>query len=228
MIDQYKCQQCGDVIDVGELMCSECGTGTFERVSWDSKCVELSKTVDALRAELASRDEMIERLKEDAEILCDILPFCGRCSCGIKTPRANEGVGTSDILTDEQLNEAIFKAKGWMKLEFPAFPKWQRPIRDGEVDEFGKGVTGWYELVPDYTHDWRLAGELLEEMGNAITDGWEFSSEHSDMDGLELLKWRVWMIRFTDDPADFRSVCGEADTPQRAICEAWLAWKELK
>jgi hypothetical protein len=79
---------------------------------------------------------------------------------------------------------------------------------------------------PYYTHDWKLAGELLGEMGNAIADGWEYSCEHSDMDGLDPLKWRVWMTRFTDDPADFRSVCGEADTPQRAICEAWLAWKE--
>lgn len=67
-------------------------------------------------------------------------------------------------MTDDELNEAIFKAKGWVKLSFPAFPKWQRPIRAGEVDEFGKGMTVWYELVPDYTHDWRLCGELLEEM----------------------------------------------------------------
>lgn len=129
-------------------------------------------------------------------------------------------------MTDDELNEAIFKAKGWVKLSFPAFPKWQRPIRAGEVDEFGKGMTVWYELVPDYTHDWRLCGELITEMGDAISDGWELSCEHSDMDGLDPLKWRVWMTRFTNDPADFRSVCGEADNPIRAFDNCWLAWKE--
>lgn len=125
-------------------------------------------------------------------------------------------------MTDEELNGAIALKQGWLlktcACGLPSYHDWWM-TPDGGVD---------YSQTdpPDYTHDWRLCGDLLEEMGNAITDGWEFSSEHSDMDGLEPLKWRVWMTRFTDDPADFRSVCGEADTPQRAICEAWLAWKE--
>lgn len=123
--------------------------------------------------------------------------------------------------TDEQVNEAVFKANGWVKLPFPAIPKWQRPSKDG--------VEYWYiSLIPDYTHDWRRCGELLEEMGDAIKDGWEFSCEHSDLDGLEPLKWRVWMTRFTDNPEDFRSVCAISDNPKRAIAEGYLMWLEAK
>lgn len=108
--------------------------------------------------------------------------------------------------TDKKVNEAIFKAKGWVKLEFPAFPKWQRPIRAGEVDEFGKGVTVWYELVPDYTHSWELCGELLEEIGEQVSlecfagnwilcvDGHEMAtSENPKRAGSEgYLKWLAW------------------------------------
>ena len=83
---------------------------------------------------------------------------------------------------------------------------------------------------PDYTHSWELCGELLEEMGNAISDGWEFSCEHSDMEGwLGSIKWRVWMT-ITDDPEEFQSIAVEADSFCRAVAECyyewWLAWRK--
>ena len=107
-------------------------------------------------------------------------------------------------MTDKELNEAIFKAKGW---EFGRISPhlnitaWRKVLPDGYIDT--------EDYVPDYTHDWRLCGELLEEMGQ--------SGE------VELSKYRdKWQVDIPHMPTVY------ADTPQRAICEAWLAWKEGK
>jgi hypothetical protein len=81
--------------------------------------------------------------------------------------------------TDEQVNEAIAKAKG----------------RTHPADFI------------DYTHDWRLCGELLEETMNGtpvdvgnVTDGY-------------MVSWGC----------SYDIICRDL---KRAICEAWLAWKE--
>lgn len=111
------------------------------------------------------------------------------------------------VWTDEQVNEAIAQ-RIWAHT-LMTFKQWDDILARS-----------------DYTHDWRLCGELLTEMSDAILDGWELSCEHSDMDGTEPMKWRVWMTRFTNDPADFRSFHGEADTFIRALDNCWLAWKE--
>ncbi len=108
-------------------------------------------------------------------------------------------------MTDDELNEAIFKAKGWIKLPPPASPNWQRPTANG-VEHW------WFKNILDYTHDWRLAGELLEEMKHN-----EVSLEYF-LTPVE--KWECQVaLRGTLVEAYF------ADTPQRAICEAWLACK---
>ena len=52
--------------------------------------------------------------------------------------------------TDEQINEAVFKAKN------PPNPREQRDYVDCGLDD--------YPEIPDYTHDWNLCGELFEEM----------------------------------------------------------------
>lgn len=123
--------------------------------------------------------------------------------------------------TDEEINIAIFNAKGWKQLLPPAMPSWQRPTK--------QGTEYWYfAFPPDYTHDWRLCGELIEEMGNAISNGWEYACGHSDIDGTDSLQWRVWMTRFTNNRHDYRNICGEADAFLRANCLAWLAWDESK
>jgi len=103
-------------------------------------------------------------------------------------------------MTDEELNEAIFIAKGWVQLPPPAAPPWQRPTE--------KGVESWFfSFPPDYTHDWRLCGELLEETMNGtpvdvgnVTDGY-------------MVSWGC----------SYDIICRDL---KRAICEAWLAWKE--
>ncbi len=137
--------------------------------------------------------------------------------------------------TDEQVNEAIFKAKGWVKVDYYGVIAWSQcperyPKPRGTENEFDGIVDTVITSIPDYTHDWRLAGELLEEMGVAIKDGWEYSCEHSDFDGLDKMKWRVWMSRFTNDPRDFLSVSAESDSFLRSNAECYLnwllAWKE--
>lgn len=92
-------------------------------------------------------------------------------------------------VTDEQVNEAIFKIK---------YP-------DGCCIRTCYGNQIIPSAIVRYTHDWRLAGELLEEMpitielGRNRDGGWDCIYEYT---------------------------LTAAPTPQRAICEAWLAWKE--
>jgi len=89
-------------------------------------------------------------------------------------------------MTDEQINEAIFS------LQIGNYPVGYRALLIGKYD---------------YTHDWRLCGELLEEMkdiGGALI-------YLDNVPKWECLSKVTWFA---------------ADTPQRAICEAWLAWKE--
>lgn len=115
----------------------------------------------------------------------------------------------TDKMTDEQVNEAIFKVKGWISLKG----------RGGYASHENTvtGFRGRYFDTPDYCHDWRLCGELLEEMAGACVardgiDGWYCGFGFSDYID----------VYFEMGRGDFGS---EADTPQRAICEAWLAWK---
>lgn len=107
--------------------------------------------------------------------------------------------------TDEQVNEAIFKAKGWEKLPPPAFPEWQRPTK------IGVG-TWWFKNIPDYTHSWELCGELLEEM------------QPADVDLMYFMSLNKWGVDWLDNDEVEHELY--APTPKRAICEAWLAWKE--
>ena len=60
-------------------------------------------------------------------------------------------------LTNAELDELIFKLQGWVKLQPPAYPKWQHPGIDG--------TKLWFEdYIPSPTTDPRYAMELLEEM----------------------------------------------------------------
>jgi len=110
-------------------------------------------------------------------------------------------------MTDEQVNEAIFKAKGWAHGKTTPslnFKCWYKKLPDGFIDTESD--------VPDYTHSWELCGELLEEMKSADVDLMYFKT---------LNKWGVdWL---DNDEVEHQCV---ADTPLRAICEAWLPWRE--
>jgi len=103
--------------------------------------------------------------------------------------------------TDEQVNAevAIQNGQAWI-YEINGETKW------------GDGKGSWQPFPDDYTHDWRLAGELLEEM--KFTDVTLYYQVLRD-------KWGIgWMDSLRSHHSLFCS------TPQRAICEAWLAWKD--
>ena len=117
------------------------------------------------------------------------------------------------------INARIAKKKGWRRIDF------------------GKGEVVWkYMSDPPiykdedapvhFTTDGRLAGEAITEMQDAAKDGWEFSCEHSTIDGLESLKWRMWMNRFTDDASDYKHFGSESDEFLQALWELWLEWSE--
>ena len=112
--------------------------------------------------------------------------------------------------TDEQVNEAIAVKRGWVLHLCVGCNHdwWMTP--DGGVDYNQQDP-------PYYTHDWRLCGELLEEMKEADVNLQYYPT---------LNKWGCEWIQGTPMACDIREQA--ARTPQRAICEAWLAWKELE
>ena len=106
--------------------------------------------------------------------------------------------------TDDELNDAIAVKKGWVFSECIDchHEYWIAP--DGAVDYNESDP-------PDYTNDWRLAGKLLEEM--KFTAVSLFFNQVID-------KWGIgWIDEYNSHH------CLYSPTPQRAICEAWLAWK---
>lgn len=121
--------------------------------------------------------------------------------------------------TDKQINEAIFEAQGWTRVvrEFKSdghkqqYTLWKNP----DPADYGQ-----YTGAPDdYTHDWRLAGELLEEMPADITT---LSKYDDSADGSD-----YWECITGNALTEFR-VTGVSENPKRSICEAWLAWKGVE
>jgi len=98
------------------------------------------------------------------------------------------------------INARIAKAKGMQEDNFSI-----------------NGVQMWFDEtgtfpLPQYTTDWRLAGELLESM--------RFT-------GVSLYYQTMmekWGIGWRDEYGSHNNIF--ADTPQMAICLAWLEWSE--
>jgi hypothetical protein len=106
------------------------------------------------------------------------------------------------VWTDEQVNEAIAIKRGWVCYQ---------PINTWFNQETGEYSQG---NAIDYAHSWELCGELLEEM--------KASRLLREDDG----SW-CCIFECAEYPTDETiSIAVFAPTPQRAICEAWLAWKE--
>lgn len=107
-------------------------------------------------------------------------------------------------MTDEELRLEIAKAQGWDKI---------RRYRDrwtGEHDTEEWGVTR--DRIPEYPLEISGAWELVEEMGELENVTVELCNHQ-------------WECR-TDDYA--RTIYGHGKTAPRAICEAWLMWKDAQ
>jgi ribosomal protein L37E len=76
MSEQYRCNNCGYVFDMSEMMCSECGNGRLkllrwtkggdgshwegcEEVHWDCRIAQLEKEIDRLRAKFDTTDNLL-------------------------------------------------------------------------------------------------------------------------------------------------------------------------
>ena len=120
-------------------------------------------------------------------------------------------------LTDEEVNETIFKAQGWVHLPIPASPRWQRPTE--------RGTDYWFYLVPDFVGEWAQTGKLLDELAQAAEDDWQIGMWNC-VGALLDEKWTITLDKITrfEDGAVGMEVIGKS--LQRAICEAWLKWKE--
>jgi len=77
----------------------------------------------------------------------------------------------------------------------------------GFVEMFGGGC--------NYTTDWRLAGELIEEIGHKSS----VINVQADHTG-----YAVYVRKYPTDTA--KLIMYHADTPQMAIALAWLEWSE--
>jgi len=117
--------------------------------------------------------------------------------------------------TDEQVNEAIAVKRGWtLKTCSCGRPGcndwWMTP--DGGVD-YNQNEP------PPYTYEWRLAGELLDELPADITT---LSKYDDSVDGSD-----YWECVTGNALTEFSVICA-SENPKRAICEAWLAWKGVE
>jgi len=123
------------------------------------------------------------------------------------------------VMTD--INARIALSKGWICHACGECNHewWQMP--DGGVDYNQSDP-------PQYTTDWRLAGELLEEVSK--TSGWDVSLIWEQVDEHDennlAYEWTCYMTYWDDDPDNFKTFKASADTPQMAICLAWLEWSE--
>lgn len=113
--------------------------------------------------------------------------------------------------TNEQVNEMIFEAKGWQKyLSDNKTTIWIKCKPEDSV---------WFDdcwNAPDYTHDWRLCGELLEEIGH-----------HASVVNLQCdhTGYTCYIRRYPTSTAKLIATHSN-DTPFRSICEGWLEWEE--
>ena len=83
MSEQYRCNKCGYILEMKDVMCSECGTGYFEHLRWTKggdgshwegcEDVHWDCKIAQLEAELKITDEL---LKEATETIGAVVACC--------------------------------------------------------------------------------------------------------------------------------------------------------
>lgn len=102
-----------------------------------------------------------------------------------------------NVLADEQLNQVIAEQRGWTDIHLQG--KGIELLLCGRSPE---GIKAW---LPNWTKDLNAAIELLGEM-----------------DGYDLIRTNdEWAIGYECFEPEIYS-----STPNRAICFAWLNWRE--
>ena len=106
------------------------------------------------------------------------------------------------------INARIAEKKGWVQDTESIFPGWRKFW-------IYKNDVGNPQYCPQYTTDWRLAGELIEEIGHKSS----VINVQADHTG-----YAVYVRKYPTDTA--KLIMYHADTPQMAIALAWLEWSE--
>lgn len=111
-------------------------------------------------------------------------------------------------MSAEELNEAILREMGYVKLPLPAVPSWQKPGRT-------------LYTVPQYSTSIAAAWKLVEDMRQ--TENIEVYL-YSGFDGFRVTvmdaKWNG-----EDETRLVELASSTADTAPLAISRAWLLWK---
>lgn len=119
---------------------------------------------------------------------------------------------TNAALTDADLTRAVAERQGWCDLEATTY--WREDEHDTYEAELWRGTPPKGEdgvFVPDYAADPAVALGLLREMNGFVLRYY-----------AGLLAWTVELYTDTGVAIEY----GSAATPARAICLAWLAWRD--
>ena len=113
-------------------------------------------------------------------------------------------------MTNDEINAKIARLRGWEHLPPPAMPAWQRPTDHG-VEEL------WN--LPDYAGLVCKAWELVDEMvaGNCVVT----------IEGAIITDGSIGFICGAG-PDYFSRQTVNDETAPRAICLAYIAWKERR
>lgn len=106
--------------------------------------------------------------------------------------------------SNEEINEAIFKAKGWVDQVKELI--WTRGIAP-DIETTRE--------IPDYCEDWQLSGELMEEMPGVCLSRNGTGKWYCDFNNED----------YIDVNFSFDFEIGY-DNPKRAIAEKYLEWRE--
>jgi hypothetical protein len=111
-------------------------------------------------------------------------------------------------MTDDELQEAIAVLRGWIKLPWPAVPSLQKPSENGVIT-----------YVPNWPKDICAAWELWEELIEA-----HFSVKLLQFDYSPMCYVIMHHRQGHDEGIPDNEFSGV--NASRAICNAWLDWKE--
>jgi hypothetical protein len=110
------------------------------------------------------------------------------------------------MIENNEVNEAIYRAHGWIKLGPPAVPEWQKP---GELLFF----------MRDFANDIFWAWELVEEIVSA-NYSFKLESLSSVPDNYSM------QVRKRGE--EYGLIQAQAPNSPLAICKAYLLWKAKK
>jgi len=139
MSEQYKCNKCGYVFDMSDMMCSECGDGFLEPLRWTKggdgshwegcEDVHWDCKIAQLEAELKITDEL---LKEATETIGAVVACCTYNS----NDDAKIGIYGIDLKAFTRIDQFITHYKDAVSAGKVSVDV-KRELSDAEINELG-------------------------------------------------------------------------------------------